>query len=119
MSLTAIELIEELEGLSPADLEREIEEQQERLARMQRLLSLIKGGRPRKAKTRSEQPAAAGDVDKSVPIQTRVHAFLTANGPAKFQRIMQACGVSPRQLSDVLNNTPGFVAGDGNVWSAK
>ena len=42
MSLTAIELIEELEGLSPADLEREIEEQQERLARMQRLLSLLR-----------------------------------------------------------------------------
>lgn len=43
------------------------------------------------------------EIDKSVPLNTRVRAFLEVSGPSKFQQILRGAGCMPAQLTEVLN----------------
>lgn len=112
--LSPVALIEQLEQLSPADLESEIQETEDRLLMMRRLLAIIKGeplAEPKVRKPRQPRPPAAQvgteEPDPStVTPQERVAAFLFASGPATFQEILRAAGLMPKDLSPLLKAMP-------------
>lgn len=110
--LSPVALIEQLEQLSPADLESEIQETEDRLLMMRRLLAIIKGeplAEPKVRKPRQPraavvaQDAVAKDTAELTP-EERVAAFLVASGPATYQELLRGAGLMPKDLSPVLKS---------------
>lgn len=121
-SLSAADLLDQLEQLSPAALEGEIAELKERITRAERILKMIRGNDA--ATRREKRSTGASDpkpvVDKTVDHRDRVFTFLQINGPSTFRAIMVSVGMSPVQLKQVLEGDHSFVFYESEKkWSLK
>ena len=114
-SLSAADLLDQLEQRFPAALEDEIAELKERLARAERVLKMIRNddGPRRRRGGRDDAEGAETTprptIDKTVDPRDRVAAFLSANGPSGFMSILKAVGVMAGPLKKVLEGDRSFV----------
>lgn len=110
--MDALSLIEELESLSPDQLDTEIRHQEERLVRMKLLRKLICGSQrgPRVAK--GDRP----EVDQKER-QRQVVAALEALGPSKAGVIADNVGLAPQAVGLVLRAVSGAEQDENKVWS--
>lgn len=110
--MTPDELISRLEDLSIADVDAAIDIKRDELSMLERLRAVIadepiKMRKPRTPKLPADNPSQPvvpkPEIDKTVPLKTRVRAFLEVSGPSKFQQILRGAGCMPAQLTEVLN----------------
>lgn len=118
---TPLEVIEQLEALSPAALEHEISEQRDRLALMERLYAILTGDeiktrkqrQPRKPRTPSatvSQAAseAALSEDDTPPdttaLRRRLVDLLKALGPLSWTQLISNAKASPTMLGPALKD---------------
>ena len=125
MSGTAAELLDQLEELSPAELEQEISDLKARIARAHLVLKLIKTKSPdrsRKTSRADGNPSSRlqSDIDTGLPPRERIASFLAANGPSTFRAIVLSAGLMVGPLKKLLESDPAFVFDeDRKLWSLK
>lgn len=117
--MNAAELIEQLESLSPEDIQAEIDDHQAAIDRLRQLLKFIDPAAVKKRRPRAAAAASDGtEIDRSVPLERRVRTYLEYAGPSGFRAIHSHVGGKPPELSAVLNGR-GFVQREDKTWALK
>ncbi len=117
--LSASDLLDQMEQLSPVALEEEIATLKERIGRAERMLKIIKGDPLRQPRS-GDGTATKPSIDKSIPSRDRVAAFLAASGPTGFRVILASVGMMPGPLKELLTGDGAFVWNEGDkTWSLK
>ena len=106
------EILAELENLNISDVDQAIAIKRDELSMLERLRAVlagepVKSRKPRGAKpspppTESPDRESRPDAAASIPLMTRVQAFLEVSGPSLFRSIQQGVGCHPRDLKPVL-----------------
>lgn len=103
--MNALDIIEQLEALSPAELQQEINEQRDRLLMMERVYALLTGDeiktrkqrQPRKPRTTSATASQAASESApseddtppdSIELRRRLVDLLTAAGPLSWSQLV-------------------------------
>jgi hypothetical protein len=110
--MNALDIIEQLESLSPAELQHEISEQRDRLALMERLYALLTGDsiKPGKRTYRKDKPptATTPTVEDDTPpadttdLRRRLVDLLKTLGPLSWTQLISNAKASPTVLGPAM-----------------
>lgn len=111
--MTPAEIIEELEQLSPADVDQEIEDLEDRITLLRRIRKMIsadatKPAKERKPRSQGNPPKAGSQPPEDSGMSgaeshIRLEHYIRLNGPKTFHELMAGLKLTPGALSEAID----------------